>query len=297
MKQAIIDIESNSIRLTIYEVSGTEFRVLERHKVMGSLASYVEEGRLTDEGMSCAAVGLLQFKFMLEGMQVDDVKVFATASLRNISNTDEAEERLGDLTGFEIETISGKEEAYYGYIGAMQEFTLEEGAFVDIGGASTEIVTFADKEIQRSGSYGVGSLRLYQDCVNDIVPGERDIARIQTALAGTIPEATFQTQKNEIICIGGTCRAILKLAKRLCGVPAETHALTREHFLAVGDLFLEEPKEAADLILKVKPDRIHTIVPGYMIMKYVLEKFGAERIVIGRYGVREGYLIKRVIEK
>ena len=51
MKQGIIDIGSNSIRLTVYEVEGHAFRILFREKVMAGLASYVENGALSAEGI------------------------------------------------------------------------------------------------------------------------------------------------------------------------------------------------------------------------------------------------------
>ncbi|MCI7680457.1 MAG: hypothetical protein MSS48_09685 [Clostridiales bacterium] len=297
MNQAIIDIGSNSMRLTVYDVTDSGFEILFKEKVMASLAGYVEDGRLSDEGMSCAAVGLLQFKFMLESLKIENVHVFATASLRNISNTDEAEARISELTGFSIEILSGKEEAYYGYIGAMKEFECASGAFVDIGGASTEIVTFAGGKVDRSGSYETGSLRLYKDCVRKILPGERGIARIRATVESKIPSAAFRDKDiKRIICVGGTARAVLKLARRVCGVPAEDRVITRKHFDAVGKALLTERKEAADLILKVAPERIHTMIPGYLIMQYIVERFDAKEIAIGRYGVREGYLCKRILK-
>ena len=41
MKQAIIDIGSNSIRLTLYETDGSSFKTLFREKIMAGLAGYV----------------------------------------------------------------------------------------------------------------------------------------------------------------------------------------------------------------------------------------------------------------
>lgn len=46
MKQAIIDIGSNSIRLTLYETEGQSFKILFREKIMAGLAGYVEDGKL-----------------------------------------------------------------------------------------------------------------------------------------------------------------------------------------------------------------------------------------------------------
>lgn len=49
MKQAIIDIGSNSIRLTVYETENQSLRILFREKIMAGLAGYVENGKLSAE--------------------------------------------------------------------------------------------------------------------------------------------------------------------------------------------------------------------------------------------------------
>lgn len=87
MKQAIIDIGSNSIRLTVYETEGQSFRILFREKIMAGPAGYVEDGKLSAEGIECACAGLLTFRKILQTLQIENVRIFATASLRNISNT------------------------------------------------------------------------------------------------------------------------------------------------------------------------------------------------------------------
>ena len=48
MKQAVIDIGSNSMRLSVYETTeaGT-FTILFKDKIMAGLAGYVEEGALS----------------------------------------------------------------------------------------------------------------------------------------------------------------------------------------------------------------------------------------------------------
>ena len=71
MKQAIIDIGSNSIRLTLYETEGQSFKILFREKIMAGLAGYVEDGQLSAEGIECAAAGLLTFRSILQTLEID----------------------------------------------------------------------------------------------------------------------------------------------------------------------------------------------------------------------------------
>ena len=63
MKQALIDIGSNSIRLSVYEIiDGSSFRILFKEKIMAGLAGYVDEGFLIHDGIACAISALKEFQ-------------------------------------------------------------------------------------------------------------------------------------------------------------------------------------------------------------------------------------------
>ena len=90
MKCAVIDIGSNSMRLSVYETEKTSFKTLFKEKIMAGLGGYVQNGELSREGLSIACDGLLQFREIVNILQIESLSIFATASLRNIANTDEA---------------------------------------------------------------------------------------------------------------------------------------------------------------------------------------------------------------
>ena len=133
MKQAVIDIGSNSMRLSVYETTeaGT-FTILFKDKIMAGLAGYVEEGALSPEGITRAILGLRSFRGTLRALNIPQVAVFATASLRNIRNTAQAVAEIQRGTGFAIEVLSGEEEARLGYAGAMEELRRQEFKSVHI---------------------------------------------------------------------------------------------------------------------------------------------------------------------
>ena len=147
--------------------------------------------------------------------------VFATASLRNISNTEQALSIIRAATGYSVEIISGEDEALLGYAGAMQELHLTGGAFLDIGGASTEIVTFEDGKPVDFASFPIGSLSLYRRCVKKILPGEGSLKRLRQEISDTIDVSKGALPPQALLVgVGGTARAALKLARHyhsLCG--------------------------------------------------------------------------------
>ncbi len=297
MKQAIIDIGSNSMRLTVYETDGKAFRPLFREKVMAGLAGYVEKDVLSPEGLERAVAGLREFKSTAEILGINNMAVFATASLRNISNTKEALAAIKEATGYAVDLISGREEALYGYAGAMVELGLSRGAFVDIGGASTEIASFSPGEPVSGLSFGIGSLSLYRDCVKKILPGHDALKKLRRVIETEIDsQSLFEfLPRTPLACVGGTSRAVLKLAGKLYSLPPDCRRVTAEQLSGLCALLCKGDRAALDLILKLEPDRIHTIVPGILILQHICGLFGAKEIVVSKYGVREGYLCAKVL--
>ena len=215
MKCAVIDIGSNSMRLTGYDAQKTEFRILFKEKVMAGLAGYVEGNTLTPEGISRACDGLLEFRKTLDALELNQVYVFATASLRNVDNTLQAVEEIRDSTGFSVKVLTGEEEALYGYQGAMMDLNMADGVFVDIGGASTEMVTFSHGALAQAASIPVGSLKLYRDCVKKLLPSQSALEQMSRLLDRALESRREfdHAAASNLACVGGTARAVLKLAR------------------------------------------------------------------------------------
>ena len=59
---------------------------------------------------------------------------------------------------------------------------------------------------------------------------------------------------------------------------------------------LKEPsREDLHLLLKAVPDRVHTLIPGLLVLDTVARTYQLEDIAVSRCGVREGYLQDRVL--
>lgn len=296
MKCAVIDIGSNSMRLSVYEVEHSQFRTLFKEKIMAGLAGYVTGQKLSEEGIRRACEGMQQFGGILNALQIDRVSVFATASLRNISNTEEAVDAIEQQTGFSVEVISGYDETLFGFSGAMCDISLNSGIFLDIGGASTEVAFFKDRTIQTAKSFPIGSLKLYTECVKKILPGKssREVIaeRIQEEIGETLPLP--YPRHSQIACVGGTARAVLKFARSVFGLPKECRTVTDKQVNTLCKILCKRDEKAVDLILKIEPERIHTIIPGILILNRLIELFEAESIIVSNYGVREGFLCQRM---
>lgn len=296
MKCAVIDIGSNSMRLTAFDVNKTKFKVLFREKAMAGLAGYVEEDKLSSDGVHRACEILLSFKEILKALKIDKISIFATASLRNVSNTEEALCKIKEVTGMTVEIISGEQEAVYGYLGAMCELSVKSGVYMDIGGASTELAAFSDGTMEWAESFPIGSLKLYRNCVKKILPGKSSLQRIQSEVKEQFKDRIARECElgEKIVCVGGTSRAVLKLAKKVFQLPADSHTVTAVQLEELFALLCRGDREAIDLILKTDPERIHTLIPGMAIMRYIVKHCEISELMVSKYGVREGYLCQRI---
>lgn len=298
MKYAIIDVGSNSMRLTVYSVEKESFTILFKEKIMAGLASYMEHGTLTEEGIRRAGAGLLSFAKTLDHLEITNVSAFATASLRNVHNTQQATQQLSEMAGFPIQVLSGEEEATLGFAGAMQDTAMDSGLFVDIGGASTELVEFEHGQINQASSFPIGSLKLYRDCVKHILPGNGSYTRMEKALKrelGKLP--TCQFPGGQIAAVGGSARAALKLARTVFQLPQTCRTFTAQQLDEIFSLLRSDQRTATDLILKAAPERLHTLIPGLMILRHIVKTFDASEVIVSRYGVREGYLCQKIQSK
>ncbi len=302
MKSAIIDLGSNTIRLCVYEHNESnqnEVKTLLEKKEMAGLAGFVENEKLSNKGTERACEILSNFIGLLSNLQVEDanIHIFATASLRNIVNTKEVIEAIKNHTGYVVELLSGEEEATLDFIGTTKCLDIESGAIVDIGGGSTELVVFENNIIRYATSIPIGSLNMYVRFVKKIIPKkeERDNIR-QTVLdhiaALNLHESAFQT-----ICgVGGTIRGITKLNNSIYNLSGSNINIETSHIKELLASVKNSHKDTLMPVLRNVPDRIHTIIPGMIIMDTIADYFNTQNILLSKYGIREGYLYERIIK-
>lgn len=295
---AVVDLGSNTIRMTLYDVQEQGgFQALFSEKRMAGLVNYIQSGSLSRAGIEVACSALRGFQRLLAQFGPVPMHVFATASLRNIRNTEEVLAAIRESTGLEVEVISGELEARYGCIGALLTCPLAGGAVFDIGGGSTEIVRLENGKIVSAQSLDMGSLNLYNRYVSELWPSRPEIEDLAAAVRKKLRKADLPKKPDPFICgIGGTARAVLKIANQYLGKPESNRLLTLAELDRTASMLLDRKNTARKLILKNCPDRVHTILPGVIIMTTLTHKLCKEQLYISRYGVREGYLCQKLIK-
>jgi len=298
---SVIDIGSNTIRLVVYRLDGDVIKPMLNKKYSAGLAGYVNKKNcLTEKGISKTIQILKEFRYVIEMLPNCEVFPFATASLRNISNTYEVIEAIKSNCGFDVHVLSGKEEALFDYHGALLNIDTDGGLIVDVGGGSTELVFFSNKEPQIAESLPIGSLNLYEKFVANLLPNKKEIKKIEKEILQqlyTISLFNNTIDSTQIYGVGGTVRSALELYKSINNPSENITEYDCSFFSYILSVYENSPNKLISYILKNSPDRIHTIIPGILVLKVISETYNSSKIVTSQYGVREGYLYNILKER
>lgn len=299
LNYAIVDLGSNTIRLSVYQIlPDGKYKLLFSKKEMAGLVSYISDGILSKAGIRRACSALTGFRELLKQFQIGEMNVFATASLRNIRNTEEAVKTIRQAVGVDVDVLPGRVEAELGYYGALQTLELKDGALFDIGGGSTEIVEVRESRILSAQSLPIGSLNLFNRCVSKIWPKRQELKAMQGLITETLSGADLPMLKTACVCgVGGTARAVLKIANAWLERSDSERRLTPKELHRVAKMLQKQDTRARQLVLNACPDRVHTILPGVLLMDVVCGSLCTKELYVSRSGVREGYLYHKLLRK
>jgi exopolyphosphatase/guanosine-5'-triphosphate,3'-diphosphate pyrophosphatase len=217
---AAIDIGSNSCRLKIAKVAAHHLKTLHEDREVTRLgASVFESGMISPQAMVATSQALKRFQRAVQARGVDQIRVVATSAMRDARNGQAFQEMVKAETGWEMEIISGLEEARLIHLGVMGsgddqaelEFApdAESGEsnrvlLVDLGGGSCEITLSERKRIRETVSVPLGAVRLTEEFLpGDPAPTD-GLARMRQLIARELRLARNRIRPGNISQVIGT---------------------------------------------------------------------------------------------
>ena len=302
MLHGIIDIGSNTIRLAIYLIEGDRVEFLMKQKHAVGLAAYVHDGVMSPEGIARAVEVLQEFKSFLYSFNITQVHAFTTAALRNAKNSEAAVGIIEHAVGLPIRIISGDEEATFDFVGALHGIPAEDGLLVDIGGGSTEIVSYRSKEICKKVSLPIGSLLFHSKYVKGILPSIDECLEMYREAEATIGAVTAFADVREaaLIGIGGSFKGGCALYNELFNQPKVNRRMEARRIATMVGTFRRDhgiSQENSIMLMKAVPERLKTVVPGLIIADVLARRFQCREITYSDAGVREGFIYSEIVQK
>ena len=157
----VVDIGSHTVRLVVFDGRTRSPAYFFNEKSTCALGAEVQvSGKLYPEGKEKALTQLKRFKALAAAMNVETLKVVATAAIRDASDGPAFAKQIKKESGLDVRVISGEDEGRYAAMGVLLGDVMRDTLVVDIGGASMELTTIKDSKIGEAKTTPLGPLRL-----------------------------------------------------------------------------------------------------------------------------------------
>ena len=294
----IVDMGSNAIRFLIAETSGKAHRIVEAHRLPVRLGQAVfQNGQIPESAIADTVDAFRRFRTSCDRHGVGTHRAIATSAMRDARNRDLIVDRIREASGFEIDVISGTEEAYLLKLGVETRVDLSQGrsVLVDVGGGSAEVVVVDDGAVAAANSYRLGALRMLQQFQD--APQEDFVDLMRKHLKGLehrIAESLDGAEIDRYVAVGGNIDSLADLVAARVGACSKGEV----DACALGDLkdevhdlagmSVDERIERHDL----RADRADAIVPAGLVYLHLGKLAAAKHVLVPRVGVKEGLLVE-----
>lgn len=281
-KYAAIDIGSNAMRLliaNIIEEPGKETQFSKSSLVrvpirLGQDAFTV--GEITEDNIERMVDAMKAFKLLMKVHKVEKYMACATSAMREAYNGKEVVDLIKKKADIKIEIIDGKKEA--AIIASTDLHHLlkidQTYLYVDVGGGSTEFSLFSNAKIVASKSFKIGTVRLLNNMVSDIVWQE---------IEKWIKINTEEYEQIALIGSGGNINKLFKMSGKLQEKPL-SYIYLNSQLTALSALSYEQRITE----LGLNADRADVIIPATKIYLNAMKWSGARSIYVPKIGLSDG---------
>jgi exopolyphosphatase/guanosine-5'-triphosphate,3'-diphosphate pyrophosphatase len=299
-RTAIIDVGSNSFRLIVMTyLRGYHFQLTDEVRESVRLVQGLgATGRLSREAMAHAVDVMRLYAAFCRASGIEDILAVATSAVREASNRAEFLSRVQRETGIRVRLLSGEEEAYYGYLAAVNSTTLRDGFVIDLGGGSLEITRVEDRLPRESISLTLGAVRTTEDWLPNIPPTKEQVTRLRKHIRDQLAPLDWFRLKgaDQLVAQGGSLRNLARIAQKQRNYPLdELHgyelpaADVRKIAKQLEGMTLAERLRMSGM----KPDRADIALAAAIVIEECLRHAEAESLLVCSQGLREGLFYER----
>jgi len=305
---AAIDQGTNSTRLLVAEPRDAGFEDLARDMVITRLGQGVDgTGAIAPQALERTMEVIERYTRRARALHAAEIRVAATAAVRDASNRTAFARRVLELAGSELEVITGDHEAALSFLGATSGLQSDgSGArppylVLDIGGGSTEFVIGLDRPTA-SISTQMGSVRLTERFIRSDPPAAGELEAMRRAVGEIVEDARGAVpfgQARTLVAVAGTSTTVQAIALGLHSYDPEQIHRTRlalsdaERVLA--DLVSMSTPERASLPV-MAPGRADVIVAGALILVEVMGRLGFGAALVSETDILDGLVLEMLSE-
>lgn len=300
MRIGVADLGTNTFHLLIVDVlEDKSFKEVYRQRRFIHLA---EDGIATigaapyQRGIEA----LNSFSVQMMKHRVDKFKVKGTAALRTASNGGQFLTEVKAKTNIAIETITGDEEAKLIYYGVREAVELpnEPSLIIDVGGGSVEFIISNNEKMFWAESYPIGVAVLHKNFHHSEPISANETQILKDFLNDILKPLKEEFSKHNIKTLIGASGTFDVLEKAMRITKRNKHAayIEFDDFIPLHDKVIAANFEERYEMAEVPQQRTKLIVVALILVKYILDTFDIEEIVVSNFAMKEG-MIRELIDQ
>jgi exopolyphosphatase/guanosine-5'-triphosphate,3'-diphosphate pyrophosphatase len=293
---AVVDLGSNSFRLVVFtwEPGAWWRRSDEIHEPVRVGAGLDAAGALQPEPLARALETIELYAHFCRATGIEDVRAVATSAIRDATNRDELLKRAA----LDVEVLSPEDEAYYGYLAAVNSTTLADGVALDLGGGSLQLTRVAGRRAAAMRSWPLGAVRMTERFLDRERVKPKHLKALRAHVAEALAEAPWLRDGGHITGIGGTVRNLAAAAELAHGLPSfgvQGFPLRRDALDALVERLAALPPAERAKVPGIKPERGDLILAGAVVVQSVMEAGGFDCLEVTEAGLREGVFFAELL--
>ncbi|HEY1801755.1 MAG TPA: exopolyphosphatase [Terriglobales bacterium] len=300
---AAIDIGSNSVRLKIARLVGHKLREIHEDREVTRLGESVfQQGFLSPEAIATTVKVLRRFHRAVQRTATDTVRVVATSAMRDARNSRAFIEWVRSSTGWNVEIISGLEEARLIHMGINSNLRINASPvlMIDLGGGSCELTISEKHRILSTVSLPLGAVRLTNEFLKHDPPRKSELQQLRGFVAREIERVRRRittARPKVVIATSGTAESLTAVCHNLYKTKntrgnAVSRAQAQRVAKRISRLAIEERRKLPG----IGPRRAEIIVAGATVYAELLERCQLRGFRYSPLGLRDGLLAQMAAE-
>jgi exopolyphosphatase / guanosine-5'-triphosphate,3'-diphosphate pyrophosphatase len=290
-KVGAIDIGSNAIRLMIASVIHDEASKKVSYKKQNLVRVPLRLGddafinkEISDRKTEDLIKVMQAFKNLLDVNRVNHYIACGTSALREAKNGPQIIKKIRKQTGIDLQIIDGSQEASYIYGNHIESMLGDNSAYlyIDVGGGSTELTLFYNRNVIASRSFNIGTVRILDNL---------DVDDVRVEIKQWLKRYTPNIKPLVAIGTGGNINKLHRLSKEKSDKPINVNGLATIHKMLESYSLKDRIR-----LLNLNEDRADVIVPAAEIYLSIMKHAGIKQIYVPRVGLIDG-LVKSLISQ
>jgi exopolyphosphatase/guanosine-5'-triphosphate,3'-diphosphate pyrophosphatase len=293
----IVDIGSNSIKASVYDVQNQDHKVVSKDKLSFSIGEEVfSQGSISESAQEKIASFVQGLPGSVDGDKVHFTFVLATSAVRSSRNSDAFARKLQQRTGIAVRILSGEEESFLIHMGIASKAGIgpqDVLKTIDIGGGSAEISCSRGFDYLFGHSYDLGAIRLSQRFLKGKTFSREAFDQIQD-LALNEFRTRFEIRSvpptQRAIGSSGNIRAIAKMVQCVRGLPFVKllPEITPGSLDDIAEISLGKSHQNLQSLFDISFERAKIIMPAVVVLSAAMRHFGIPRLAVSEAVLREG---------